>query len=343
MTNNALEPSIDPTTTVLLHDPGAVAASLPHLLGFHPVESLVCLWLSGGRLVVSQRADLPSQGAHAADDYAAAFFATAQHVPADAAICVIVTRHERMIQGLRAAIAQQLPVECRAILQLHGSQVRDLREPDGDWTWIDARSRQWAAQRFPDSSPALSRTRIETECDADEAAYEEMGELCPDPSTALPSTALPSTALARMRDFVDHVMSQTAHGQQVDARPWPHVPVPKDRLLRDACLNSVGRDLLLLAAANLPARQCASLLESLLRCTRATPPGHAGNVAAAAGVVAWLCGDGVRANVALERCLLDDPGNVLGILLEDTVRTGVPPQAVRALLADVPVLDIVPS
>ncbi len=333
MTNNALEPSIDPTATVLLHDPGALAAGLPHLLGFYPVESLVCLWLRADRLVVSQRADLPSHGANAAGDYAAAFFATARHVPADAAICVIVTRHERMIEGLRGAIERHLPVVCRGMLQVHGSQVRDLRDPEGEWTWIDARSRQWAAQRFPDSTPALSRTRIETECDADEAAYEEMGELPADRSAAL----------AGVRTFVDHVMSRATDDRQGDARTRPHVPVPEERQLRDACLDPVGRDLLVLAAANLPASECAPVLLSLLRCTRATPPGHAGNVAAAAGVVAWLCGDGVRANVALERCLLDDPGNVLGALLEDTVRTGVPPQTVRAFLADVPVLDIVPS
>jgi hypothetical protein len=42
------DPSIDPHGSVTLHNPIGIAASLPHLLGFHPVESLVCLWLREG-------------------------------------------------------------------------------------------------------------------------------------------------------------------------------------------------------------------------------------------------------------------------------------------------------
>jgi hypothetical protein len=263
-----------------------------------------------------------------------AFIETAAHVKADAAICVIVTRGDKQVSSLGAAVRAHMPVPCRAILHLSGSQVREVSTAQGEWRWIDTGSRQWAAMRFGGSAPALSRTRIESECDADPAACEAMGVF--DPGN--------EEALGYLRDRAHAAVGQ---GCVEPTGSGPHddrsIALMGDRRLRDALADSRGRDLVLVIAANLTPADRSELLLTLLRCTRATPPGHAGHIAAATGVVAWLCGDGVRANVALERCLLDDPDNVLGAVVDHTVSTGVPPEEVRAMLADVEVLDIVPS
>ena len=36
-----------------------IGAALPHLLGFHLEQSIICLWLKHRQLVVAQRADAP--------------------------------------------------------------------------------------------------------------------------------------------------------------------------------------------------------------------------------------------------------------------------------------------
>ena len=50
---------------VRISDPGEIAAALPHLLGFHPRESVVVIGLggrSGSRVGLTVRADLPGPG-----------------------------------------------------------------------------------------------------------------------------------------------------------------------------------------------------------------------------------------------------------------------------------------
>ena len=53
-------------------------------------------------------------------------------------------------------------------------------------------------------------------------------------------------------------------------------------------------------------------------------------------MVAWLCGDGVRANAAIDRCLIEDPDNRMGILIAGIVRHGVPPSELESLLREIP-------
>ena len=47
--------------TLEMHGPDHLVASLPYLLGFEPGESLVVVWTKGGRLLLTQRVDLPAE------------------------------------------------------------------------------------------------------------------------------------------------------------------------------------------------------------------------------------------------------------------------------------------
>ena len=62
----------------------------------------------------------------------------------------------------------------------------------------------------------------------------------------------------------------------------------------------------------------------------------AATIAAATGVVAWLCGDGVRDNAAIDRCLAEDPDNRMGTLIAGIVRHGVPPYEQESRLREIP-------
>ena len=79
-----------------------------------------------------------------------------------------------------------------------------------------------------------------------------------------------------------------------------------------------------------------ALLRLLVEAFSATAPGRAALIAAATAVVAWLCGDGVRANAAIDRCLIEDPDNYMGTLIAGIVRHGVPPSELESLLCEMP-------
>jgi len=318
-------PKMNHSGSIQLDSARAMAAGLPHMLGFHPRESLVCLWLRDAALVVAQRADLPPKTDIDKREYLQAYFASAAHVQADEVAVLIVSQADSGIECLVEGLQELLPVPCRTILHIKGAQVRELVGQDHTWQWIDPHTRQEVSRGFDGPDPELSRDRIEVECDADPDAYAAMGRYAPNDKSAVRDL---------QHELLGHV-DQVPHTQ--------HPGLIDDRLIRDAVAQVPGRDAVLRVAASLASEPRQALLESLLRCTRATPAGFAGNIAAATGVVAWLCGDGVRANIALDRSLRDEPDNTLGLVLEGTLRMGVPPHEVAKMLCEVPWKEIVGS
>jgi len=309
---------------VTLNTARGVAASLPHLLGFHPRESLICLWLRDGMLVVTQRADLPELAEPVLDEDAAkyvhAYLAAARNADADEVVVVIVDGREAIVIAVLQALLDTLasmPVRLRSMLVVQGSQVRDVRREDGQWEWIDTKSRQYAGAAIGGREPALSRDRIASECDP---TPEQMAT---DPHRRTLDAHSIMEATVALIDFID------------EAGASRHLADLGDRTLRDACSGRVGRDMVLWWAARAESSERHRLLEVLMRCTRSTPLGAGGHVAAATSAVAWMCGDGVRANVALDRCLLDDPGSRMGDLLATAIASGIPPTSVAEWLGSV--------
>ena len=107
-------------------------------------------------------------------------------------------------------------------------------------------------------------------------------------------------------------------------------------VLRVGLRSVAARDVVLWCAARMALVDRCALLGCLVSALAQTPPGRAANIAAATGVVAWLCGDGVRANAAIDRCLIEDPDNRMGILIAGIVRHGVPPNELESLLREIP-------
>ena len=63
--------------------------------------------------------------------------------------------------------------------------------------------------------------------------------------------------------------------------------------------------------------------------TRHAQPGYVAAPAALLGFVAWQCGDGALANVALDRALADDPRYSMAMLLRQVITAGAPPSLAR--------------
>jgi len=63
--------------------------------------------------------------------------------------------------------------------------------------------------------------------------------------------------------------------------------------------------------------------------TRRAQPGYVAAPAALLAFVAWQCGDGALANVALDRALADDPRYSMAQLLREVISAGAPPSLAR--------------
>jgi hypothetical protein len=63
--------------------------------------------------------------------------------------------------------------------------------------------------------------------------------------------------------------------------------------------------------------------------TRAASPGYVAAPASLLAFVAWQCGNGALANVALDRARADQPGYSMAMMLRQAVSAGVPPSAAR--------------
>lgn len=296
------------TATIGLASPQAIAAALPHLLGFHPEESLICLWLHDGELLVLQRADLPADKQELG--YVEAFLDAASNIQANELVIVCVTRDVQKGKRVVRGVVDRARSHVRSGLILSGGRVRSV-EPGGQWRWVSVHERQHAARIFgprADGRP-IRRTRHEV---ASEVDYDHAMQWAQPGGTDVDVDHL-SDVLARA-DFAGHQVRL---------------------LLRDGAMGVSGRDLIMWWGSRVATHKRHELLEALLVGLRSTPPGHGAHLACAVAATAWLCGDGVRANAALARCLDEDPVNAMGRMLESAMGAAVPPAAFAQMLGDV--------
>ena len=116
----------------------------------------------------------------------------------------------------------------------------------------------------------------------------------------------------------------------------PAAIVSDVRLIADHGVRLAGRDALMWWAARIDPSLRRPLLESVLAALRVTPPGRAAHLASLGAAIAWMCGDGVRANAAVDRCLVEEPEHVLGRMIEAAMASAVPPSSFIEMVEQVP-------
>lgn len=286
-----------------------IAAAIPYLLGFHPQESLVALWMRGGVLVVAQRADLPEEESindESVDDFVEAYLMPAAGVDADEVLFACFTRHHARGGAIVERALDVAPVLSRGGLLIKGSQVREVTGRD-EWRWISTRDRQWAKDNFATKvAPRADREAVVQETAFDEGSLNRVGPM--------EDSELDVDALAAV----------IASGE---------MSVKGIRRLRDSCRSARGRDLVMWWAARSSLAERGVVLDQLLAALRASPTGA--HLACAAAVVAWLCGDGVRANACLERCLDEEPQHLMGRMLEGAMNAALAPSSFATMMAEV--------
>jgi hypothetical protein len=331
--------------------PDGVLAVVPHLLGFHPANSLVVLGVGppGDHVELGFRYDLPDPPdaalAHQIADHAAAI---CRQRKAGAVIAVGY--------GPGTLVTPAADVFA-ARVKRHRLELRDLlRVQDGRyWSYVCKNASCCPPEGVPfdyASHPAAAAMTA-----AGMAAFPSRearaGVLAPlTGETALAMAAAIEAAQARAAALVE----QAGAGGSRDSL----------RLLtregRRAVRDAIGRyrrgeritapaqlGWLMVALANLPVRD-----DAWARMEPAHREGHLalwGDIvrhatapwlpapASLLAFTAWQAGDGTLANMALERALSADPGYSMALLLADILAAGVPPSAARLPMTPQEVAD----
>ena len=321
------------TTTHLdrlaLRSPDALIAALPYLLGFHPTESAVLLWLRRGALLLTQRLDLPPVGG-LDEPWQRALWS---HPGADAADeLVLVVVSETAVD----------PALLEAVLSEAGSRGMDVRDA------VHLAADRWRSLMCTDPGccPLAGRPiddRVLAEVGAEFAALGRaplpdreavVASMAPDPASIalvreVRRRGRRGPALERWRDAViADLLSYIAEA----ARPGEaREPLPARQVAR--LLDGLGdvrvRDTVLWEAGRWQAEELTGALEALLPLLRSAPPGRCAPVATCVALLCWLSGDGARAGVALARAHADSPDYSLAALVSAALQAGLPATAWR--------------
>ncbi|MCZ2860131.1 DUF4192 domain-containing protein [Blastococcus sp. VKM Ac-2987] len=346
----------DDRPEVRISDPGEVAAALPHLLGFHPRESVVLIGLggpSGGRVGLTVRADLPPAGAGAA---AARLLARSLRTDDPVAALVVVVSEAADDRAGPGAGYPGAELPHRALVHDLVLALAAVDVPVRDVLLV-RRGRWWSYDcPHPCCAPAVG-TPLPAGVSALAAASVTTGQVVAADRSALgarltaPPGAPDGVRRALERLAVERAARLLEGGRTPDAEPdavvrqavarsRPGAPDPGDPLDDDELarllevLQDVGvRDRALQLALGADA-VAAELLWT--ECTRRAPAPLDAAPATLLAVSAWLRGDGALANVALDRALAGDPGYALARLLSQGLAACLPPGELRALIARAP-------
>lgn len=309
--------------TLVLTSPDALVSALPYLIGFPPVESAVLLWLRTGRLLLTQRMDLPQDDAEI-EPWLGAMWS---HVAADEAgeLVIVMATGRSDAADLAAvvrAVADDRGLAVRDALVLNGGRWRSVLCTDPDCCdpagqMVDPAVADRVAAEFTGAGVSPLPTR--------DALVRELGE--DTDGTAKVAKVLASGPVPRgrareqWRDEVIGEFSARLVIERVDLDAEGAAALIgglEDVRVRDTVLWDLSQ-------ADLASRYRA--LDLLSACVRWAPPGSVAPVATCAAVAAWLVGDGARAQIALERAVAERADYSLALLVDHSIRVGLPPTA----------------
>lgn len=318
---------------IRLSDPSELIAAIPHLLGFHPRDSVVLLALHGSRIGVTLRADL-------VDNDQAPLLAEqllppiARQRPTGVALIVIggdatpdggpphralVDAVERVLTGAGLPVVHAVwtaqtvrgaPWRCYSDLSCVGAVADPTTSP------LAAATVAAGAVTFGSREELVKLLAPE-----DAAALQRRAALLDAADAEHPMSA---RLVARRLAQVKHLHRAVAAGDLVlsDATIAEVASALCDHRVRDACLPWCSG----------PGAAAAEQL--WLSLVRATPAPERAEPAALLALTAYLRGDGALAGVALEAALQACPQHSLSGLLRAALDAGLPPELLRSVAAD---------
>ena len=332
---------------VRLSDLGELAASIPHLLGFRPRESVVLVSLTGpggGRVGLTVRADIPPVE-HAGAVARALMRGVLTDRPGGVLLAIVSETpdgeedlpHRALVwEVVRALAGHAVPVP-EAIL------VRD-----GRWWSYDcphACCASGSGTPLPDGVTELEVAAVATGVVVEPDREGLAGRIAPPGARDREAMAAACADIAiecadRILAEGWDVVAEQSWTAVLDglARSGPGAPVAGGRLtddevarlvwgLRDQAVRDRALELALGADA-------AAAEQLWTECTRRAPAPLDAAPATLLAVSAWLRGDGAMADVALSRALAGDPGYALARLLAQALGECMRPAELRGLIRE---------
>jgi len=333
---------------VRLRDVGEIAAGLPHLMGFHPRESVVLVALGGGsgrRVGMTARADIPPPE-H--DRSLARMLArNVSTAGPEGALVLIVSEAADETAGGRPLLphAHLVRETCRA-LERSGIPIADtVLVRDGRWWSYDCADPCCAPHGGTPLPGGVSELQVASVATGTVVAGDRAGlaaRIAPPPGH---DSAAMAAACARVGVELSTDLLDTGP-EPAGLESWAAIMAGIDRCRVGASLrmpladddvarivwglrDGDVRDL----AMNLALGDDPAAAEQLwTECTRRAPAPLDAAPATLLAVCAYLRGDGAMANIALDRALASAPGYGLAALLRDALDSCVPPGDLRELL-----------
>lgn len=338
-------PATATTSTLKLRTPADIVDAVPHLVGFQPENSLVCMSLRGPRkrLGVVSRADLPP--VRFARQFATQTARNLKHDGAEHVIVVFYPPAEGPKNGRLIAVIDALE---KALDKQRINLIEVLCVCDGRWwsllcdddeccppdgTPIDQRRTSLVAAEMAASGRVVFKSRAELERTLEPvrgaAARDMRAELSRARSDLRGRTAAggrSAVAAESLKLYADAVRER----QQVATTVTPMSSDDAARLI--VALDDVlVRDQILTWAEGERAEALQRLLAELA--PRAMT-GYEAPVLTAYALTCYVQGEGALAGIALDRARQADPGYNLARIVDDALLRCVNPAVLRAWMRD---------
>lgn len=325
-----------PNSAPHIHRTDELVAALPHLVGFHPAQSLVVVWIGAGRVILTQRVDIPDAAGRRAVLAGRAewvFVPTSAAARADAAAAVLCCDDEADLHAVMPLVdrvhrqIEQAGVVLLDIVHLASGRFRSLLcdgpccPPEGRAVSPAVVEAAEAAFAFDGRAVLPDRAALVAQVAADPLAIAEVAGLLPQrPRRARRGDRWRDAAITEVLDVVL-------------GRPTTLSADRRASVLRSLCDVRV-RDTVLWDLAQVDADQAAAATTTLASLARSAPDALCAPVATCCAIAAWLTGDGALAGAAVERALAAERGYGLAGLIDAALRAGWPPDAWRSIIGE---------
>jgi hypothetical protein len=313
----------DPPIRVHLHSTGDLIAAVPALLGFHPTDSLIAIYLRQDRLVLAARQDLASLA-----ERPDALITPTSYVPTDTVHLILITDSAGGVDGSPPQAAAVGAVRDRmrqAGVNLAHAAWAPAVQPGQPWYCYDDPTCRGSIPD-PHTTP-LARAATEAGQPIHPSRDALTRQLHPDDPQALRRRAAlicahPPMAAADGQRLVRDAVRAATDGQ---------LPGTDEHIatlavaLSDPRTRDHGTGYALGDQAGAAERLWTALV-------RGTPPPHRANPAILLALSAYLRGNGALATLALHTGGQAQPGNSMIRLLHTPIAVGLPPQSIRDVL-----------
>ena len=316
---------------VQVRDPLALLAVVPHLLGFHPDNSLVVVAISGphGRIKVAFRYDLPDPPDSTAATSIADHAATVLHRNNLTTVIVIGYGTGTLVTPVADVI--------RAVLPREGVRLHDLLRVDQGryWSYLCADPGCCPVGGTPVSGTHPASVALTV------AGLGALTNRAAPAATIAPVDGPDAAAMTEATDRVERDAVETRVYSGPDALRAVGVDLVRSAVItyRDGGTITDHRQVARLAVALINievrddtwARMLPEHRDAHMKLwadlTRHAQPGYVAAPASLLAFTAWQGGDGALASLAIDRALADDPDYSMAHLIRTALAEGLPPSA----------------